>query len=55
MIVDDYYRYTWVLFFTLRMKLHKMVIDHLKLIEMDSKFPVRAIRSDYGTEFKNAF
>ena len=30
-----------------------MVIDHLKLIELDSKFPVRAIRSDNGTEFKN--
>ena len=31
-----------------------MVIDHLKLIELDSKFPVRAIRSDNGTELRNA-
>ena len=31
-----------------------MVIDHLKLIELDSKFPVRAIRPDNGTEFRNA-
>ena len=31
-----------------------MVIDHIKLIEMDSDLPVRAIRSDNGTEFKNA-
>ena len=31
-----------------------MVIDHVKLIELDSKCPVRAIRSDNGTEFKNA-
>ena len=30
-----------------------MVIDNLKLIELDSKAPVRAIRSDNGTEFKN--
>ena len=30
-----------------------MVIDHLKLIELDSKVPVMAIRSDNGTEFKN--
>ena len=29
------------------------MIDHLKLIELDSKVPVRAIRSDNGTEFKN--
>ena len=34
--------------FTLRM------IDHIKLIDPDSKFHVRAIRSDNGTEFKNA-
>ena len=30
-----------------------MVIDHLKLIKLDSKFHVRTIRSDNGTEFKN--
>ena len=30
-----------------------MVIDHLKLIELDSKVPVMAIRSYNGTEFKN--
>ena len=31
-----------------------MVIDHVKLIEMDFKCPVRAIRSNNDTEFKNA-
>ena len=31
-----------------------MVIDHMKLIELDYKCPVREIRSDNGTEFKNA-
>ena len=31
-----------------------MVIDHVKLIELDCKCPVRAIRSDNGTIFKNA-
>ena len=30
-----------------------MVIDHVKLIELDSKSPIRAIRSDNGTGFKN--
>ena len=38
--------------FTPRMKV-TMVIDHLKFIELDSKVPVRAIRLDNATEFKN--
>ena len=53
-IVDDYSKYTWVLFLHSKDETPQMVIDHLKLIELDSKFPVRAIRSDNGTEFKNA-
>ena len=52
-IVDDYSKYTWVLFLHSKDKTPQMVIDHLKLIKLDSKFPVRAIRSDNGTEFKN--
>ena len=52
-IVDDYSKYTWVLFLHSKDETPQMVIDHLKLIELDSKFPVRAIRSDNGTEFKN--
>ena len=53
-IVDDYSKYTWVLFLHSKDETPQLVIDHLKLIELDSKFPVRAIRSDNGTEFKNA-
>ena len=52
-IVDDYSKYTWVLFLHSKDETPQMVIDHLKLIELDSKVPVRAIRSDNGTEFKN--
>ena len=52
-IVDDYSKYTWVLFLHSKDETPEMVIDHLKLIELDSKFPVRAIRSDNGTKFKN--
>ena len=52
-IVDDYSKYTWVLFHHSKDETPQMVIDHLKLIELDSKAPVRAIRSDNGTEFKN--
>ena len=53
-IVDDYSKYTWILFLHSKDETPEMVIDHVKLIEMDSKCPVRAIRSDNGTEFKNA-
>ena len=52
-IVDDYSKYTWVLFLHSKDETPQMVIDHLKLIELDSKVPVRAIRSDNGIEFKN--
>ena len=33
----------------------QLIVDHIKKIEMEVKFPVRKIRSDNGTEFKNAF
>ena len=52
-IVDDYSKYTWVLFLHYKDETPQMVIDHLKLIELDSKVAVKAIRSDNGTEFKN--
>ena len=52
-IVDDYSKYTWVLFFHSKDETPQMVIDHVKSIELDSKCPARAIRSDNGTEFKN--
>ena len=40
-IVDDYSKYTWVLFLHSKDETPQMVVDHLKLIELDSKFPVR--------------
>ena len=52
-IVNDYFNYTWVLFLHSKDETPEMVIDHVKLIELDSKCPFRAIRSDNGTEFKN--
>ena len=53
-IIDDYSKYTWVLFLHSKDETPQMAIDHVKLIELDSKCPVRAIRSDNETEFKNA-
>ncbi|KAL8103453.1 hypothetical protein AgCh_027874 [Apium graveolens] len=48
-IVDDYSKYTWVLFLHSKDETPQAVIDHIKLIELDSNVPVRAIRSDNGT------
>ena len=53
-IVNDYYKYTWVLFLHSKDETPQMVIDHPKLIELDSKVPVRAKWLDNGTKFKNA-
>ena len=53
-IVDDYSKFTWVLFLHSKDETPHLVINHIKLIKKDSKFPVRAIRSDNGTEFKNS-
>ena len=36
MIVDDYSMYTWVLFLHSKDETPQMVIDHIKLIELDS-------------------
>ena len=53
-IVDDYSKYTWVLFLNSKDKTPKMIIDHIKRIELEVNLPVRKIRSDNGTEFNNA-
>ena len=53
-IIDDYSKYTGVLFLHSKDETPQVVIDRIKLIELDSKFLVRAIRLDNGTKFKNA-
>ncbi|XP_074377221.1 uncharacterized protein LOC141718736 [Apium graveolens] len=53
-IVDDYSRYTWVLFLHSNNEAAEMIIDHINMIELEAGVPVRCIRSDNGTEFKNA-
>ena len=53
-MVDDYSKYTWVLFLHSKDEATQMIIDHIKKIEVEAKLPVRTIRSDNGTEFKNA-
>lgn len=53
-IVDDYSKYTWVLFLHSKDEALQSIIDHIKKLELEAKLPVRTIRSDNGTEFKNA-
>ena len=53
-IVDDYSKYTWVLFLNSKDETPKTIIDHIKGIELEANLLVRKIRSDNGTEFKNA-
>ena len=53
-IVDDFSKYTWVLFFNTKDETPKMITDHIKRIELEVNLPVKKIRLDNGTEFKNA-
>ena len=53
-IVDDFTKYTWVMFLNSKEKTPKIIINHIKKIELEANLPVRKIRSDNGTEFKNA-
>lgn len=54
-MVDDYSKYTWVLFLQSKDEATQLIIDHIKKIEVEAGLPVRIIRSDNGTEFKNAY
>ena len=53
-IVDDYSKYTWVLFLHSKDEAHQVIIYHIKKIELEADLPVHTIRSDNGTEFCNA-
>ena len=48
-IVDDFSKYTWVLFLSSKDETPKTIIDHIKRIELEANLPVRKIRSDNGT------
>ena len=54
MIVNDFSKYTWVWFLNSKDETPKLIIDHIKKIELEANLSVRKIRSDNGTKFKNA-
>ena len=52
-IVDDFSRYTWVFFLRSKDETPEQIINFLKVTQVNLQLPVRIIRSDNGTEFKN--
>ncbi|GJR60826.1 retrovirus-related pol polyprotein from transposon TNT 1-94 [Tanacetum coccineum] len=55
MIVDDYSRYTWVLFLRSKDKAPEEIKTFLKKITILLQAPVIIVRIDNGTKFKNQF
>ena len=53
-MINDFSKYTWVLFLHSKDEAPHLIIDHIKKIKVEEKLPVRSIRTDNGTEFKNA-
>ncbi|KAL8099440.1 hypothetical protein AgCh_031901 [Apium graveolens] len=53
-IIDDYSRYTWVLFLYSKDEAADMIIYHINKIGLEAGVLVRTIRSDNGTELRNA-
>ena len=42
-VVDDFSKYSWVLFLNSKDKTPKLIIDHIKKIELEANLPVRKI------------
>ena len=52
-VIDDYSRFTWVLFLRTKDKTRESLIKLIQKIELESSTKVKMIRSDRGTEFLN--
>nr|GEY42199.1 retrovirus-related Pol polyprotein from transposon TNT 1-94 [Tanacetum cinerariifolium] len=52
-VVDDYSRYTWVLFLHSKDKASDVIISFIKKTQVNLQFQVQCVRTDNGTEFKN--
>ena len=53
-MVNDFSRYTWVEFLYSKDKAPQIIINHILKIENEADEPVVTLRSDNGTEFRNA-
>lgn len=52
-LVDDFSRYTWVLFLKTKDQVFKVFFELIPLLETSLASPLRAICSDHGTKFEN--
>jgi hypothetical protein len=52
-IVDDYSRYTWVLFLAHKNEAHKAFVKHYRRIQNEKGYTINNVRSDRGREFDN--
>ena len=53
-IVDDFTRFTWTFFLHSKDEASQIFINHIKVVDNGTKWRVKKIRSDNGTEFKNS-
>ena len=53
-IVDDSTRFSWTFFLHSKDEASQLIINHIKAVDNGSKWNVKKIRSDNGTEFKNS-
>nr|GEZ46492.1 retrovirus-related Pol polyprotein from transposon TNT 1-94 [Tanacetum cinerariifolium] len=51
-VVDDYSRYTWVLFLHSKDEASKVIISFIKKTQVNLQLQVQRVRTDNGTEFK---
>jgi hypothetical protein len=52
-IIDDYSRYTWVLFLAHKKEAHKAFVKHCRRIQNEKGYTINNVRSDRGREFDN--
>ena len=52
-IVDDYFRFTWVIFLTSKNEMFKQFEIFCKKVQKDKGICILKIRSDHGGEFEN--
>ena len=53
-IVDDFTIFSWTFFLHSKDEAIQLIINHIKAVDNDSRWNVKRIRSDNGTEFKNS-
>ena len=53
-VIDDYSRFTWVFLLSNQSETADLIKQFTMLIKNQTNKTVKAIQSDYGTDFKNA-